>query len=184
MPTIVARWQDWSGRGLEHLVLKEGSGQIVAAAAVLGVSGNQLFAAHYKICCDPDWRVRSVELHEIGSDRTLELASNGAGNWRDGSGATQPQLVGAMDVDISITPFTNTLPIRRLNLQEGQAHEILAVYIHLPNLALTTDRQCYTCLEAGGRYRYESVDSDFARVIEVDAHGLVVTYPDLFRRIL
>ena len=184
MPTIVARWQDWSGRGLEHLVLKEGSGQIVAAAAVLGVSGNQLFAAHYKICCDPDWRVRSVELHEIGSDRTLELASNGAGNWSDGSGATQPQLAGAMDVDISITPFTNTLPIRRLGLKPGESAEIAAVYVRLPELTAGTDLQRYTCLEPRRRYRYESLDSDFMREIETDEHGLVTLYPGLFRRIL
>jgi hypothetical protein len=87
-------------------------------------------------------------------------------------------------VDLSITPFTNTLPIRRLSLPTGQTAEILAVYIQLPSLAITTDRQRYTCLEAGKRYRYESVDSDFTRDVEVDEHGLVVTYPGLFRRVL
>ncbi|MCK6454853.1 MAG: putative glycolipid-binding domain-containing protein [Alphaproteobacteria bacterium] len=38
------------------------------------------------------------------------------------------------------------------------------------------------CLERLRRYRYESLDSDFARKIEVDADGLVVAYPGLFRR--
>jgi uncharacterized protein len=90
----------------------------------------------------------------------------------------------AIDIDISITPFTNTLPIRRLNLQSGQSQEILAVYIHLPDMAITTDRQRYTCIEAGQRYLYESVDSGFTREIEVDAHGLVTSYPSLFRRLL
>jgi hypothetical protein len=41
----------------------------------------------------------------------------------------------------------------------------------------------YTCLEAGRRYRYESVDSNFTRAIEGDAHGLVVIYR-LLRRVL
>jgi hypothetical protein len=95
-----------------------------------------------------------------------------------------PQLAGAIDIDISITPFTNTLPIRRLRLETGQAEDILAVYLQLPGLSVTTDRQRYTCLELNRRYRYESLDSDFTREIEVDAHGLVVTYPGLFRRVL
>ncbi|HVN28269.1 MAG TPA: putative glycolipid-binding domain-containing protein, partial [Candidatus Binataceae bacterium] len=95
----------------------------------------------------------------------------------------QPQLRGAIDVDIAVTPFTNILPIRRLGLSEGQRAEILVVYFQLPQLTVTTDRQRYTRL--GNRvYRYESVDSDFTRDIEVDERGLVVTYPDLFRRTL
>jgi len=183
MHTIIARWQDWSSRGLEHLVLNEGPDQIVADAAILGTINDHVFAARYKILCDSYWRVKRVEINEIGSDLTVELASNGVGNWVDGTGVPQPQLANAIDIDISITPFTNTLPIRRLNLPRGQSQEILAVYIQLPNLAVTTDRQRYTCLEAGRRYRYQSVDSDFTREIEVDAHGLITSYPGLFRRV-
>jgi hypothetical protein len=183
MNTIIARWQDWSGRGIEHLVLNEGPNRIVADAAILGTIDDHVFAARYKILCDTYWRVKKVEITEIGSDLTTELANDGVGNWVDGFGAAQPQLGNAIDIDISITPFTNTLPIRRLNLQRGQSQEILAVYIQLPSIAITTDRQRYTCLEAGRRYRYESVDSDFTREIEVDAHGLVTTYSGLFRRV-
>lgn len=108
----------------------------------------------------------------------------GLHHWVDGAGVAQPHLANAIDVDISITPFTNTLPIRRLNLQTGQWQEILTVYIQLLGITITTDRQRYTCLDAGRRYRYESVDSDFTREIEVDSQGLVVTYPGLFRRLL
>lgn len=181
MNTIIARWQDWRGKGIEHLVLKEGARQIVADSVVVD---DRVFAARYKIVCDAKWRVRKVEIQEIGSEHGAELASDGAGKWADGSGAAQPQLAGAVDVDLSITPFTNTLPIRRLKLRKGQAREILAVYIRLPDISIATDRQRYTCLEAGRRYRYESVDSDFTRDVEVDAHGLVVIYPGLFRRVL
>jgi hypothetical protein len=181
---IVARWKDWAGTGLEHLVLREGADEIVAEAAILGSADDELFAARYRIVCDGAWRVRKVAIALIGSDRPIELASDGVGNWVDGSATAMPQLDGAIDIDISITPFTNTLPIRRLSLRTGETAEILAVYIQLPSLAITTDRQRYTCLETGRRYRYESVDSDFTRDIDIDEHGLVVTYPGLFRRVL
>ena len=94
-----------------------------------------------------------------------------------------PGLDGAIDVDISATPFTNTLPIRRLQLAPGDSAEIRTAYIHLPDLEIVRDPQRYTCLEPLRRYRYESLDSDFVREIEVDADGLVVTYPGLFKRL-
>ncbi len=182
--TIVVRWQDWSGSGLEQLCLRQTADRIVADAAVLGGEGAELFAIRYRILCDKLWRVREVELERIGSDRSNKLISDGAGNWMDGSSEKLPQLRGAIDVDISATPFTNTLPIRRLNLARGQSEEIIAAYVQVPSLAISADRQRYTCLEASKRYRYESVDSDFTRDIEVDEHGLVVNYPGLFRRVI
>jgi uncharacterized protein len=184
MRTILARWQDWSRRGIEHLILKETANQIVADAAVLGTINDQVFAVRYTIVCDAQWRVQRVQIAEIGTEPIAELVQNGVGNWFDRAGAHQPQLRDAIDIDISITPFTNTLPIRRLKLQKGQSQEVLAVYIRLPNIAISTDRQRYTCLDARGRYLYESVDSDFTREIEVDADGLVTNYPGLFRRLI
>lgn len=181
---IIVRWHDWSGKGIEHLVLREGSDEIIGEAAILGTTGDEVFAARYRILCDKSWRVRKVEIAQIGHGGAVELASDGAENWVDGSAAPMPQLAGAIDIDISITPFTNTLAIRRLRLQAGQSEDILAVYVQLPGLNVTTDRQRYTCLEPNRRYRYESLDSDFTRDIEVDDHGLVVIYPGLFRRVL
>jgi len=180
---IIARWQDWSGTGLEHLVLKETPNEVVAEAAILAKVDDEEIAVRYRILCDSSWRVRKAEIARIGDDRSVELVSDGAGNWMDAVGVAQPQLRSAIDIDISVTPFTNTLPIRRLGLKRGQSSEILVVYIQLPSLIVATDRQRYTCLEDGRSYRYESVDSEFTRDIEVDARGLVVSNPGLFRRV-
>jgi hypothetical protein len=181
---IIVRWHDWSGKSIEHLVLLEGPDEIVAEAAILGTTQDEVFAARYRILCDKSWRVRKAKIAQIGTGHTFELASDGLGNWVDQLGRSLPQLSGAIDIDISITPFTNTLPIRRLRLLSGQSEDILAVYVQLPGLTVTTDRQRYTCLESDKRYRYEALDTDFTRDIEVDGHGLVVTYPGLFRRVL
>ena len=119
----------------------------------------------------------------VGENRKIEIAGDGKGNWFDASGKPLPKLNGAIDIDLSASPFTNTLPIRRLKLRAGQSAEIVTVYILVPALTLMTDPQRYTCLEPLKRYRYESIDSDFTREIEVDSRGLVVTYPGLFRRL-
>jgi hypothetical protein len=92
-------------------------------------------------------------------------------------------LSGAIDIDLSITPFTNTLPIRRMDLAHGQSADIVVAYIRVPELTVTKDPQRYSCIESRDRYRCESLDSDFVREIETDRDGIVVTYPGVFRRI-
>jgi hypothetical protein len=182
--SLVARWWDWPGEGVEQLVLQTGSDEIRADSVVVGAADGQLFALRYRILCDAGWRTRRLEVSLVGNDRGLDLSSDGAGHWTDASGTALPRLAGAIDVDLSATPFTNTLPIRRLGLRSGQADTILVVYVELPELTLAPQRQRYTCLQPGRRYRFESLDSAFTREIEVDQDGLVVTYPGLFRRVL
>ncbi len=181
---VVARWRDWDARGIEHLVLREGPREIVAESVVVGSADDSVFAIRYRIRCDQSWRVRSAEVGLVGENRKIEIAGDGNGNWFDASGKPIRKLRGAIDIDLSATPFTNTLPIRRLKLRTGQSAEIIAVYVLVPALTLATDPQRYTCLEPRKRYRYESIDSDFTRDIEVDNRALVVTYPGLFRRLL
>jgi uncharacterized protein len=180
---VVARWRDWSGEGLEHLVLREGPDGIRAEAMVLGVADDGIFAARYRVHCDAGWRTRRLEVSLAGDAREVDLSGDGAGRWTDRSGAPLPDLAGAIDVDLTATPFTNTLPIRRLDLRSGETEVIVVVYVEVPALTVTTSRQRYTCLEPGRRYRFESLESGFTREIEVDDGGLVRTYPDLFRRV-
>jgi hypothetical protein len=93
-----------------------------------------------------------------------------------------PDLHGCIDVDLGITPTTNTLPIRRLNLQVGAAAEVTAAWIGFPKLSVQALAQRYTRLEAS-RYRYESLASDFSVVIEVDELGMVTRYPGFWERV-
>ncbi|HJZ77334.1 MAG TPA: putative glycolipid-binding domain-containing protein [Vicinamibacterales bacterium] len=181
--TIVARWQDWSGDGIQHLVLNMRPDRIVAEGVVLATAEGSRFAAIYRIECDVMWQVRVTHARMVGVDRRIDLTGDGGGHWRDGSGASMSHLDGAVDVDLSVTPFTNTLAIRRLDLAQGHTADIRAVYVRLPDLSVTIDPQRYTCLKRGRLYRYESLDSDFVRDVEIDADGLVVTYPGLFRRV-
>jgi hypothetical protein len=181
---LVARWRDWSGESIEHLELREDADKIIAESMIVATVEQDAFAVRYRVECDSGWKVRSVEIHKTGHERALRLSGDGAGNWCDEAGKSLPKLDGAIDIDISITPFTNTLPIRRLDFAAGKSHEIVTVYIQLPALTVVTDRQRYTCLQPGKLFKYESLDSDFTRDVEVDDRGLVINYPGLFRRVL
>jgi len=181
MSAIVARWREWDGDGLQHLVLRLGRDEVVAEAALVATEGAG-FGARFRIFCDGAWRTRRLEVEVVGAPRPVVIAGDGRGHWTDAAGAPLPALEGAIDVDLAATPFTNTLPIRRLALAPGESAEICTAYVSFPDLALSADPQRYTRLSPS-RYRYESLDSDFTREIDVDAHGLVVLYPGLFRRI-
>jgi hypothetical protein len=176
---LVARWEDWAARGLQHLVLSEHPDAIVADCVC--VAGDGGFAARFRVRCEPDWRCRELDVELVGDARALRLRGDGHGHWTDGAGAPLPALTGAIDVDLPITPFTNTLPIRRLRLAAGGSAEIRVVYVHVPELRVEIDHQRYTCVTPR-RYRYEAVDGSFAAEIDVDERGLVVTYEGLFRR--
>ena len=176
----IVRWREWDGPGIEHLELRERAGVVLADSVVI-CSGQTPFAVRYRIECDANWRTRSVTVDMIGSGRTLVLASDGDGRWtRDG--LPVPELDGVLDPDLTVTPFTNTLPIRRLRLSTGQSAEITTAFIEFPALTVVSNPQRYTCLEEGRRYLYESRASGFKRELGIDRDGLVVAYPDFWQR--
>ena len=177
---IEAHWEDWDGQGRQHVVLKE-SGERVLAEGSIRVSGDAPFSAEFVVECDAAWRVRRAEIALAGAP-PMHLTADGQGNWFDGEGQPLPDLRGAIDIDLSASPFTNTLPIRRCALAVGDSLDITTAYIAFPELSLATDPQRYTRIDLR-RYRYDSRDSDFTRDIEVDDAGLVVNYPGLFRRL-
>ncbi|GAB3607165.1 hypothetical protein GCM10027413_25740 [Conyzicola nivalis] len=133
----------------------------------------------YAIDTDASWATRTVRLATDSS--SLVLFADGHGNWTEGDGRLLDRLAGAIDVDITATPLTNTLPIWRLGLGVGESADIVTAYIALPGLTVTADPQRYTRLDERS-YRFESRDSDFHRDITVDDAGFVVDYPGLFRR--
>ncbi len=183
-------WTPWIGPGLEHLHIKQTDKDIIADGLILGLNGQEPFRVRYEIRCDSQWRLRTVHLSLLsGSPQTLNLLTDGSGSWTNEAGSVIPSLSGCLDVDISSTPFTNTLPIRRLTLKPGLPITLSMVYIEVPLMQVTATEQRYTCLEitpGGGRYRYESLEngiSVFTAELPVDGDGLVVDYPGLFKRV-
>ncbi len=183
-------WSPWTGLGLEHLRLLQQSESIIADSMLIGVGEQGPFRVHYEISCSAQWGVRAVHISTLGSSsQSLHLLTDGAGNWTTEVGEALPMLQGCLDVDISVTPFTNTLPIRRLALQPGSVATLNMAYIAAPQLHLQVKQQRYTCLDAtptGGLYRFESLAQgavSFTAELPVDEDGLVLDYPHLFRRV-
>lgn len=175
------RWRPDEGVGLEHLMLEYREDVIVADGVVIGDRGDGPFGCSYRICCDTGWRVRSLEVHAAGG-RFLVLTSDGDGHWRDSDGRALPRLDGCVDVDIAATPFTNTLPIRRLGEALRRRTGIAVAWVAVPSLEVQRADQAYTRLP-DGRYLYEGPIGAFQAELELDPDGLVLRYPSLFTRV-
>ena len=180
-------WSPWDGPGLEHLYLKEDNEHITADGLILGVKDQVPFRAHYEITCDLQWRIRTVRVQLLsGRKEILALNTDGEGNWIGAAGESLDQLHGCLDIDISESPFTNTLPIRRAAFEPGVPLTLTVVYLAVPELPIEPAQQRYTCLEkspTGGLYRFESLASGFRADLPVDGDGLVLDYPGVFRRV-
>lgn len=158
---------------------------IVADGMVVARSGGMPCRTHYVLECDGGWRLRRLEMETGGlTSRRLVAHADGRGNWVV-NGAGMPELAGCLEPDISVTPFTNTLPIRRLDLQPGDSAEIRVAYVSVPQLTVQPTVQRYTCVSrgsSGATYRYEVPDTGYAATVTVDADGLAVHYPGAFER--
>jgi len=181
-------WSAWEEPMLEHLLLTTSGGEIFADGMIVGLREGNPLRVRYKVRCDAAWRVRSVRVAALDSSKTpgVDLLSDGEGSWKTRGGEAAPELDGCVDVDISATPFTNTLPIRRLGLAPGESVDIAVAYVGVGEMQVWDEPQRYTCLERrsdGGLYRFKALDGGFMADLPVDADSLVLDYPDLFRRV-
>ena len=90
-------------------------------------------------------------------------------------------------VALSCTPFTTTLPIRRLPLHVGDTAEIAVALVDVETLEVRPVRRRYTRV-GERRWVITDLDRDVTPAepisVDVDEHGLVLDEPGRFRRIL
>lgn len=181
------RWTDWQGNGLEHCRLLEDARGLTFEGVVAGTR-ESLYGAYYLVQTDAGFRTREVRVVYAGGLQ-LHVTADGNGNWHDmRDDVPIDSLRGCIDIDIGMTPATNTLPVRRLRLNVQESREILVAYVPLPTqiegpFLPRCVEQRYTCLVPNARYRYEGLFRNFSAELEVDQAGLVLDYPDMFRRL-
>jgi uncharacterized protein len=181
---IIWEWADRAG--LEHLSLDIAPDGITADGAVVVALDGSAVRLGYRVRCDALWRVEEAALsvEQDGAQRSLRLVHDAAGGWRV-DGAPRPDLDCCSDIDIMTSPFTNTLPIRRLAMVADAATVIRVVYIRVPDLTVSAVDQEYTRLDPATpprRFRYRNIDNSFTAELAVDTDGIVLDYPGLWRR--
>jgi hypothetical protein len=190
MATVDVLWAAWDGRGLEHLRLSMEPGALRADSLIIAVAAaGQPFRARYQIDCDESWTVRRARIEVLEEPaRVLDIRADGRGHWTDAATGATLALDGCVDIDIYPSPFTNTLPMRRLpDVVIGRPVAIDVAWVALPELTIQVAPQEYTLLErgpSGTRWRFRGLDSDFTAELAVDGNSVVLDYPDIARRVL
>jgi len=180
-------WSDWDGEGLEHCTVSHGPEGLRLEGSVVGTREGR-YGAFYTVITDGEYCTRELRINYVAGP-ALHVKADGKGRWYD-TLADKPiaALDGCLDVDIGVTPATNTLPIKRLRLKQGEHQDIIAAYVPLPSqiegrFLPRRVEQRYTCFVPEQCYRYEGLFRGYSAELEIDDFGLVIDYPDTFRRV-
>jgi hypothetical protein len=183
MSTSVLFWRRTDIEGLERLELAIEPNQVTAVASTICLKAGG-FRIDHRWRLDPDWRARSVTVERWNSQGhgVLQLERAGTG-WRV-DGVPRPDLEGAEEPDLSITPFCNTFPIRRTPDRAGDSLPLDIAFIDGPALTVARSRQRYD-RQGPGRVRYVALGLSlgFEADLVVDDMGLVLRYEHLFERV-
>ncbi|MGK4566276.1 putative glycolipid-binding domain-containing protein [Flavobacterium sp. 3HN19-14] len=162
-------------------VEKTDSGYI-ASSNVTGILDDISYHCEYEIMTDNQWKTIGFQLTiRVGWKELVLEIQKSHGKWIGENGELS-DFDDCHDIDISVTPFTNTLPINRLSLEIGQPQTIKVIYIDVLKQEVYPIEQIYTKISKH-TYRYENTTNDFKAEITVDDNGFVIDYPNLFGRI-
>lgn len=175
----VVLWQSFHTPGVERCRLHRLSDGWGLAGTVVLALDDAPAEVTWRVECDEGWRTRRVvvDLQAGHESRSLALRVGEHRRWWRGDEELE-QLRGCVDVDISVTPATNTLPIRRLALATGESAALVAAWVRFPALTVEPLAQRYTRVDTH-HYRYEG-SSGVGYEIEVDAWDMARRYGDLW----
>lgn len=176
-----AVWNNEEQYGCEYLTLTKESDHVVIESTVIYVA-EEPTRVHYQVDLDTNWKTRKVKLR-VDNQFDLELHTDGKGNWYNRDGESLESLKGCIDIDISATPFSNSMPINRIEWTCNQKESFHMVYIAVPSLEYKKVPQSYQFLREEDGLRYFLYRCyDYETTISVDSNGLVVDYPGVFTR--
>ena len=179
MSTVL--WRGAETGALDRCRLAAGPDGLRLSGTALTAEFGTPLTLRYLVEAGPDGLTRRVELALDGGDGAVRrvLLADGAGRWRWEGGSELVEVDGALDVDLTVTPATNTLPIRRLaGLGMGEAADLRMAWVQFPELSVIPSAQRYERL-AADRWRFST--GDFTAELLVDPDGLVLDHGGLFR---
>ncbi|KGX92479.1 hypothetical protein N781_16210 [Pontibacillus halophilus JSM 076056 = DSM 19796] len=176
-------WTNLEQPGAEYLTIRNIESDLVAESLVLFMRGGNAYKFSYQVVLDQEWFTKRVDITDLVTKRSLYLRRDWTGEWYL-NGSVLEGMDDAIDVDISMTPFSNTLPINRCTWERGQVRVFTMLYVDVPSMELEKVEQTYTFLgdTEDGYRRFRYTCKDYETVVTVDREGIIVDYPDAFRR--
>lgn len=172
-------WESNFYHSIENCIIKEKTGACEILSTIAGKYKNQIFNVDYTIRTSRNWTVNYVFIHAQIDDSAWNITlEKKIGKWLLNNKPNE-MLEKIPFIDISLTPFTNTLPINRLQLKNNEQQVIDVIYFDILKNEINSLKQIYTCL-GNNTFLYQNYDESFSTEITVDETGLVIHYPGLF----
>jgi uncharacterized protein len=177
-------WRNFIDPGTEYCRLVEAAADFRLKGHVVVALNGAPFHVEYEVICDARWRTRSVrvELSRGADSRRLQLTVDDDLRWWAADREIET-VRGCHDIDLSFTPATNTLAIRRLDLAVGDSREIATAWVRFPELQVERLPLERYARVAERLYRYDSDSNHYTTDLEVDDLGLVVSYAGGWRQV-
>jgi hypothetical protein len=185
MPPMIQQNILWTGvyyHSLENCFISVTTSWAEIRSCIVGGHEDTIYKVDYLIKVNRNWETMYVKIRSqmAGTIHSFLFQQTIPGNWTI-DGHPSDEFRGCSDIDISLTPFTNSLPIKRLKLNVHEERQIDVLYFDILGRDVKRVRQKYTRLSEL-EYKFENVPNDFEAIIQVDQSGLVVSYPGLFER--
>lgn len=163
-------------------VSEHARGAVLEGCAVFAEAGHAC-RLDYRLECDAAWLTRNARISGWSGEESiaLDVAADDAPGIRKWTlnGVACPGVDGCEDLDLSFSPSTNLLPIRRARLAVGQTAAVRSAWLRFPGCTLEPLEQVYERL-GESTYRYVAAGGAFTAVLEVDDVGFVTRYPGLW----
>ena len=173
----------WTGRqyhSIENCILTTTKAGNEIISTIIGDYDNLIFKIGYRIRTNGHWQTTSVNIRTQFNNLIETITLEKIGEKYLLNGNPCPELDDIIDIDISATPFTNSLPINRLKLKDGEQQIIDVIYFDIFERKISPVKQVYKRLTSA-QYIFENYDKTFKANILVDEQGLVVDYEELFK---
>jgi hypothetical protein len=131
-------WEWLEEPGLEHVTIEARDKLIRVEGNIVSSFGGSPCHLRYRMTCTPLWQFKSIDvgMKRPGENRLMSLVRGDDGLWSL-DGQARPDLAHCTDIDIEASPFTNTLPIRRLTFAAREAKQIFnSGQVHIKSLHL------------------------------------------------
>ncbi|MCE4266065.1 hypothetical protein CJ178_22125 [Rhodococcus sp. ACPA4] len=182
----VLTWQAHNAPRMESVRVQLSGNRIKASGRIIGgaCSEHPAFSASYDLVTDEAGITRrlSVRTALAAGERQMSISRDEEGTWMVENGANHQRssFSGALDVDVILSPFFNTLPIRRFGLQnDTQDVEVPVVYVNLLDLRV----EAATITYSSGTDGISVMSPVSSATVTVDHEGFILDYPGLAGRI-
>lgn len=188
-PAILT-WRSHDGTRIESARIHLSGNRIKAVGRIVAARSENTpaFSASYDLITDDTGATKrlSLEVSLAERDRQLSIARDEENMWLVSGfeGESRDAYGGARDVDVMLSPFFNTLPIRRLGLQTvAESVTVPVLYVSLPDLTVASADVKYTSADATACGAIKVKSPAGKTTVRVDADGFIVDYPGLAERI-